>query len=255
MIQQEMRYPTQEATLDTTASARPPDIVAPEKAAQTARTAASPNTATSMANLDRSQAVKGQVRPDKFTIELGPPDHDTFRKWRFPRHKEKNFDWQNMKHISSLNRWRSQIFRYVGRALELRTMIQELTVTCRRMVEISKRGIVPYHKDELDWLTEQFVLHKQSALEHGLEPNYHKMNWDSIAKAYNERFEGKMLPNCEDPRPNRTKASLQTQRYRIEAVCRLTGIPKKEPVRRVRKKQAKPATSGKSTKVKSRTIG
>ena len=123
------------------------------------------------------------------------------------------------------------------------------------MVEVSERGRVDYHQDELDWLTEQFVLHKQRALEHGLEPNYRKMNWNSIAKAYNERFEGRMLPNCEDPRPNRSKASLSTQRYRIEAVCELTSIPMKEPVRRVRKKPAKPATSGESAKVRSRTIG
>ena len=134
-------------------------------------------------------------------------------------------------------------------------MIQELTVTRRRMVEVSERGIVHYHQDELDWLTEQFVLHKQRALEHGSEPNYRKMDWGSIAKAYNERFEGKMLPNCEDPRPNRSKASLQTQRYRIEAVCELTGIAMKEPVRRVRKKPTKPATSGNIAKVRSRGIG
>ena len=123
------------------------------------------------------------------------------------------------------------------------------------MVEVSERGRVDYHQDELDWLTEQFVLHKQRALEHGLEPNYRKMNWNSIAKAYNERFEGRMLPNCEDPRPNRSKASLSTQRYRIEAVCELTGFQMKEPVRRVRKKPAKPATCGKIAKVRSKGIG
>ena len=117
MTQQEIRHPAQEETLDTEAIAEPPKIVDSDKAAQTVSTTASLKTATSMVNLDRSQAVKGQVRPDKFTIELGPPDHNTFRKWRFPRDKEKNFDWQNMKHISSLNRWRSQIFRYAGRAL------------------------------------------------------------------------------------------------------------------------------------------
>ncbi|KAK0517208.1 hypothetical protein JMJ35_000363 [Cladonia borealis] len=69
-----------------------------------------------------------------------------------------------------------QIFRYIVRALELRAMIHKLTVTRRRMIGISKNGPVPYHKDELDWVTEQFVLYKQRALEHGLEPNYHTMN-------------------------------------------------------------------------------
>lgn len=121
-------------------------------------------------------------------------------------------------------------------------MIQELTITRRRMLGSSRPAPVSYHKDENDWVTEQFVLHQQRALEYGLEPNYNRMDWDSITKSFNERFEGQMLPDCENPRPPRTKNSIQTQRYRIVAVSELTGVPLKNRNRR-RKKPAEPATS------------
>ena len=203
-------------------------------------------------DLNRSPAVKGQVRPDKFTIVLEQPDHKTYKKWCFPQHnKGENFDWQNMEHIRSLNKWRTQIFRYVGRALEMRAMIQELTVIRRRTLGSSKPGPVPFHKEELDWVTERFVLHKKAALKHGVEPAYHTMNWDNIAKSFNERFEGEMLPDCETPRPHRTKSSIQTQRYRIEAISELTGVPMKGATSKI-KKLARATTSGASPKAKTR---
>ena len=117
--------------------------------------------------------------------------------------------------ISPLNRWRSQIFRYVGRVLEWQAMIQELTVTRRRMIGISKNGPVPYCKDELDLVTEQFVLHKQRALENELEADDRTMNWDSIAKSYNERFEGKMLPDCEDMHYMAALSSLSSSQIHL----------------------------------------
>ena len=253
MTQQMIYHSAREETSDTTASIETPNIATSGKAVRTAVTTASLDIAAFPASLDRIPAVKGEVRPDKFTIVLGPPDHKTYRKWSFPQHnKGKSFDWQNMEHIRSLNKWRSQIFRYVARALRLRAMIQELTVTRRRMLGSSKGGPVPFHKDELEWLTELYVLHQQTALHQGLEPNYHTIKWNSITKAFNERFEGQMLSDCEDPRPHRTKSSIQTQRYRIVAISKLTGIPLKKDKTTRRKKPAEAATSGESLKVKSR---
>ena len=53
------------------------------------------------------------------------------------------------------------------------------------------------------------------------------MNWVAIAEAFNERFEGRMLPDCDEPRPHRSKSSITTQRYRIETISKLTGLPLK----------------------------
>ena len=100
-------------------------------------------------------------------------------------------------------------------------------------------------------MTERFVLHQKTAIKDGVEPGYHTMNWDIIAKSFNERFEGRMLPGCDEPRPHRTKSSIQTQRYRIEAVSKLTGVPLKGATAKV-KKLAGAATSGESPKVKPR---
>ena len=196
---------------------------------------ASLNTAVLTTDLDRSPAVKGQVMPDKLTIVFGQPDDKMYRRWCFPQHnKGEDFDWQNMEHIRSLNKWRNQIFRYVGQLLKPRA-IQKLIVTRRRTFGSSKPGPVSFHKEELDWLTERFVLHQKAALERGTEPNYHTMNWNSIAKSFNDRFEGKMLPDCDEPRPHRTKISIQTQKYRIEAVCKLTGVRLKGEAAKLRR--------------------
>ena len=212
---------------------------------------ASLNTAVLTADLDRSPAVKGQVRPDKLIIEFGQPDDKMYRRWCFPQHnKGENFDWQNMEHIRSLNKWRNQIFRYVGRLLQMRA-IQKLTTTRRRTFGSSKPGPVPFHKEEVDWLTELFVLHQKTALEQGMEPDYHTMNWNIIAKSFNDHFEGKMLPNCDGPRPHRTKTSIQTQKYRIEAICKLTGVTLKGEAAKL-KKLAEAGSRGEVPKVKTR---
>ncbi len=88
-------------------------------------------------------------------------------------------------------------------------------------------GPVNFHKEELDWLTDRYLVHQKKALKHGVEPDYHTMNWVAIVEAFNERFEGRKLPDCDEPRPHRTKTSIMTQRYRIETISKLTGVPLK----------------------------
>ena len=249
-----------EETLDTTASSETPNGAASPKTIKTEVTTASLNTAALTIEMDRSRALKGQVRPDKFTIVVEQPDRIPNRKkWCFPQYnKGEDFDWQNMEHIRSLNKWRSQIFRYVGRVLRMRAIIQKLTVTRRRRLGKSRPGRVPFHKEEVDWVTGQYVLHQNTALKDGVEPNYHNMNWNAIAQEFNERFEGQMLPDCDEPRPHRTKSSIQTQRYRIEAVSKLTSVPKKGGTAKI-KRRAEVVPRGESpknrTKIRRGTTG
>ena len=58
-------------------------------------------------------------------------------------------------------------------------------------------------------------------------PNYHSMNWKDITAQFNRQFEGQILPGCPDKRPNRSKASITTQKYRIQAIADITGVPMK----------------------------
>ena len=84
-----------------------------------------------------------------------------------------------------------------------------------------------FHEEENEWLTERFRRHQETALRHGAEPDYHTMNWVAITKAFNDHFAGRMLPGCDIPRPLRTKGSITTQRYRIPAISKMTGVPLK----------------------------
>ena len=84
-----------------------------------------------------------------------------------------------------------------------------------------------FHEEENQWLIERFVRHQKTAHRHGVEPDYRTLNWVAITKAFNDRFAGRMLPGCGIPRPVRTKSSLTTQRYRIEAISKMTGAPMK----------------------------
>ena len=65
-------------------------------------------------DVDRTAAFKGQVRPDKFLIVIHQLDKKPDKRNEFQAYdRGRSFDWNLSKHIRALNRWRSQILRYV----------------------------------------------------------------------------------------------------------------------------------------------
>lgn len=134
--------------------------------------------------------------------------------------------------------------------LERQTSLQtipKLTVPRRRMWG-SKRGVgCSFHEEENQWLIERFVRHQETAHRHGAEPDYRTLNWVAITKAFNDHFVGRMLPGCGIPRPLRTKCSITTQRYRIEAISKMTGTPLKREKAKVKEQELAEGTDGDET--------
>ena len=65
-------------------------------------------------DVDRTAAFKGQVRPDKFLIVIHQLDKKPDKRNEFQAYdRGRSFDWNLSEHIRALNRWRSQILRYV----------------------------------------------------------------------------------------------------------------------------------------------
>ncbi|KAL2038856.1 hypothetical protein N7G274_008378 [Stereocaulon virgatum] len=65
-------------------------------------------------NVDRSPALKGQVRPDKFLIVIHQPGGKPDKRNEYQAYDHgRSFDWNQSDHIRALNRWRSQILRCV----------------------------------------------------------------------------------------------------------------------------------------------
>ena len=63
-----------------------------------------------------------------------------FRKYNNGR----RFDWNNIEHISVLNRWRAQVFRYVNRTLHMRATIRKLTIHADACTEAQGMGVAVF---------------------------------------------------------------------------------------------------------------
>ena len=217
-LQREIHHPAGVKTLNSTATAKAPNVEGSSKTAYATEIAAL------NANLDRSPAILGEIMPEKMKIQYQLPRTKEIKRLYFRQYDYgRTLDWQNYDHIRTLNRWRAQVFRYVGRALNTRAMILKLTIPRSRMFGSTRNMGCKFHEEENKWLIERYLQHQETALRHGAEPDYHTMNWVTITKAFNHHFEGRILPGCDEPRRNRTKGSITTQRYRIEAISKMTG--------------------------------
>ena len=200
------------------------------------------------ADVDRSPAVHGEIMPEKLKIQYRLPHMKNMKRLYFRQYNNgRKLDWQNIEHIRALNRWRAQVFRYVGRALNIRAIIPKLTIPRRRMLGSTRSAGCSFHEEENEWLIERYRHHQEKALRHGAEPNYHTLNWVEITKAFNEHFEGRTLPGCDEPRRYRTKGSITTQRYRIEAISKMTGVPLKREKGAAKTKELAEATDNDET--------
>ena len=183
--------------------------------------------------------------PEKMKVQYELPHTKDIKRLYFRQYNNgRSFDWNNIEHIRVLNRWRAQVFRYVGRAPNTRATTPKLTIPRRRMFGSTRNGGSSFHEEENQWLTERYLRHQETALRHGAEPDYHTMNWVVVTKAFNQHFEGRILPGCDEPRRYRTKGSITTQRYRIEAISKMTGTPLKT---KLKEQELAEATDGDET--------
>ena len=218
--QREIRHPAGVKTLNSTATARAHNAEASSKTAYATEIAAL------NADMDRSPAILGEIMPEKMKIQYQLPRTKEIKRLYFRQYDHgRSLDWQNYEHVRTLNRWRAQVFRYVGRALNTWAMVPKLTIPRSRMLGSTRNMGCKFHEEENQWLIERYLQHQETALKHGEEPDYHTMNWVTITKAFNHHFEGRILPGCDEPRSYRTKGSITTQRYRIEAISQMTGVP------------------------------
>ncbi|KAK3178396.1 hypothetical protein OEA41_000531 [Lepraria neglecta] len=174
--------------------------------------------------VDRTAAIKGQVRPDKFLIVIHQLDQKPDKQNEFQAYdRGRSFDWNLSEHIRALNRWRSQILR--------------------RNLGSARAARFPFHDDEIEWLYQVHRAFRQAARDRGVAVNWHRMRWNDITTEFNNHFENWILAGDPTPRPARTKASLTTERYRVKRICDLAGLTPKAPTS---KNPTKPAPENKS---------
>lgn len=139
-----------------------------------------------------------------------------------------DFDWSNQAHIRDLNRWRSQTFLFVIIAPPNTPFPSQTNEPHRRHLGAVRPPVIPYLPEELDFITQTFNDHlKAHRTQHPNEDvKWTRMDWNIITKDFNSTFEG-TIPSGGAPRPLRSRKSLMTQRYRIQAVCAMTGKPLK----------------------------
>lgn len=78
--------------------------------------------------------------------------------------------------------------------------------------------------EEIQWLVDCHRQYKRDSISRIGVVNWQKIKWDVVTRAFNATFAGRALSGSHTPRPARTKPSLITERYRIEAVCVLVGL-------------------------------
>lgn len=104
MLQREIRPPAGAKTPNTSPEG------SPETERATKFAALNPD-------LDRSPAILGESVPGKMKIQYQLPRTNAIKRLFFRQFNNgRNIDWKNIEHIRALNKWRTQVFRYVAHA-------------------------------------------------------------------------------------------------------------------------------------------
>ena len=157
-------------------------------------------------NADREPALTGVPHTGKFTITLNQPTGPTRS---FTYHGRQNFNWNSPEEVRTLNKWRAQVFlRQLGPKQEAR---------------------IKYQPVELVWLEHYIRNLEHQVTTAGQGFNLGLVNFQYLAHAFNQRFQGTLVPGSNIARPHRTIPSLRSELGRIPEVVRMTRMAVKKP--------------------------
>ncbi|MCJ1231789.1 hypothetical protein MMC12_008468 [Toensbergia leucococca] len=160
--------------------------------------------ATLNQDIDRGHVIKDRRDDSKLVIRIknlgGLPD--SIHKYG---KKPRDVDWSDPAAIRAINRWRSQLFR--------------------RTLQSNVRGErFSFLEEERRFLLDAHIEYQEKSLAAGAKNvDWKKFDWTRLTKEFNQKFKGQILPTSSKPRPARTKASLLTERSRLEEITDMTG--------------------------------
>ena len=99
----------------------------------------------------------------------------------------------------------------------------------RRNLDTIRARAVRYLPEEDQFLVQ---VHREA-----LQTGQRRLNWASVTERFNARFQGRILEGSDQPRPARTRGSLQSESARVEEITEMTG---KIPRSKTGKSQARP---------------
>jgi hypothetical protein len=157
----------------------------------------------------RTNAKVGKVQPKLLHVLCWSSDTLQKRELHFGKIPTADIDWNNKKHITAINTWRTQIWSRAG---------------------LKVKKVVLYHPDEEDWI--QMFCHM--AVAKGLKRRIKMPSNQDVNDWFNKFFEGRRLTNKKgeemEPREKRSYASLASKTGRLqrelneddtwEAVCK-----------------------------------
>jgi hypothetical protein len=145
----------------------------------------------------RWSMAKSLEKPDDSYLWYYKTSRGTKRWYKYKR----AVDWTDPMSLIELDKWRRQIRARMGK-------------------EILRGGAVRFLPEESKFIWDEFKRAEEERVARRAAKR--NMGWADVTRRFNQRFQGRILPGADLPRPNRTQKSLHTQ------FCRLTKKAKKD---------------------------